>query len=97
MTQENQDSRHKTAMKEKRKELKTIKDKKEKIFIDYNLKIQDLRERGLEIRELIQRARTEGDGGLDAILDKWQYVNDQILDQYPEGQYLTREELESFA
>ena len=56
----------------------------------YNQRIGDLRERGLEIQELIERAKTVADVSLHDILDKWKVANDRILEQYPEGHRLSQ-------
>ena len=51
----------------------------------YNERVVELREKGLQIRDLIERAKTEADDGLQDILTKWEEANDKILDKYPEG------------
>ena len=53
--------------------------RKSEILEEFNDKIADLRERGLDIQELIERAKTEADVGLHDILDKWKVANDKIL------------------
>ena len=63
----------------------------------YNQRIAELREKGLEIRDLIERAKTEADDGLHDILDKWQQANDKILEKYPEGHKMSQEQLEEVA
>ena len=71
--------------------------RKSEILEEFNDKIADLRERGLDIQELIERAKTEADVGLHDILDKWKIANDKILQQYPEGHRLSQEQLEEVA
>ena len=51
----------------------------------YNERVVELREKGLQIKDLIERAKTEADDSLQEILDKWQTANDRILEKYPEG------------
>ena len=59
--------------------------RKGEILAKYNERVVELREKGLQIRDLIERAKTEADDGLQDILTKWEEANDKILDKYPEG------------
>jgi hypothetical protein len=51
----------------------------------FNERVQELREKGLQIRDLIERAKAEADDGLQDILAKWEQANERILEKYPEG------------
>ena len=64
--------------------------RKSEILELYNQRICELRERGLEIHELIERAKTVADVSLHDILDKWKIANDRILELYPEGHRLSQ-------
>ena len=59
--------------------------RKGEILAKYNERVVELREKGLQIRDLIDRAQTEADPGLYDILNLWQKANDRILEKYPEG------------
>ena len=56
------------------------------ILKDYNEKIKHLRRKGEDIKELIERAKTDADSGLMDILGKWEEANNKIFEKYPEGQ-----------
>lgn len=51
----------------------------------YNERVAELREKGLQIRDLIDRAKAEADVELFDILNKWEQANERILEKYPEG------------
>jgi len=51
----------------------------------FNERVSEVRERGLQIKELIERAKTEAEPGLQEILEKWKDANNRILAKYPEG------------
>ena len=71
--------------------------RKGEILAKYNERVVELREKGLQIKDLIERAKTEADDGLQEILDKWQSANDRILEKYPEGSQMSFAELEQAA
>ena len=59
--------------------------RKGEILAKYNERVVELHEKGLQIRDLIDRAKTEADEGLQDILEKWNQANERILEKYPEG------------
>lgn len=84
-------------MGEKRRDLEQLQHRKGEILVRYNDRVVDLREKGLEIRDLIERAKTEADDGLHDILDKWNLANERILEKYPEGTAMSIAQLEEAA
>ena len=62
----------KTQVQKLKKEHKDLTARKLKILDQYNERIAELREKGLEIRDLIERAKSQADHGFLAILDKMQ-------------------------
>lgn len=48
----------------------------------------------MQIKELIERAKTEAEPGLMEILDKWEEANNKILTKYPEGADMDYEQLD---
>jgi len=44
-----------------------------------------MRQKALQIRDLIERAKAEADVGLHGILNKWENANEHVLRKYPEG------------
>lgn len=71
--------------------------RKGEILAKYNERVVELREKGLQIRDLIERAKTEADDGLQDILEKWQQANERILEKYPEGSQMSFAQLEEVA
>ena len=71
--------------------------RKGEILAKYNERVVELREKGLQIRDLIERAKTEADDGLQDILSKWQEANERILEKYPEGSQMSFAQLEEAA
>ena len=59
--------------------------RKIEILQKYNDRVKELREKGMQIRDLISRAKAEADVGLHDILDKWEEANERILQKYPDG------------
>lgn len=70
---------------EKRKEFEGLQFQKAQIVMSYNDKIADLRNRGREIQELIERVRVNGgtDRELHQILGKWEEANLKMFEKYP--------------
>ena len=77
--------KYETILTEKKKEFDGLYLKKALILKDYNVKISQLRKKGEDIKELIERARTDADSGLLDILSKWEEANNKIFEKYPEG------------
>ena len=50
----------------------------------YNEKISQLRDRGTQIQELIEKARPNADGQLTEVLEKWEVANLKIFEKHPE-------------
>jgi len=59
---------------EKKKEYQALEYEKDKIVRDYNDKISDLRTKGFEVQNLIEKVRKTGntDKDLEQILSKWE-------------------------
>jgi len=70
---------------EKKRDLEQLQARKIEILKKYKERVNELREKGLQIRDLIERAKAEADIGLHDILAKWEQANDRILEKYPEG------------
>ena len=75
--------RYETALTEKKKEYDQLYMKKATILKGYNEKVKALRIKGLEIQELIARAKSDGgaDRGLLEILNKWEEANQKIFER----------------
>lgn len=69
--------RYESAITDKKKEYEGLYLKKAQILKSYNDKVKALRSKGMEIQELIARAKQEGaaDKGLLEILNKWEEAN----------------------
>lgn len=70
---------------EKKKDLEQLQIRKLEILKKYNERVSELRDRAIQIKELIDRAKIEADPSLFEILDKWEQANDRILKKYPDG------------
>ena len=70
---------------EKKRDLEQLQLRKGEILAKYNERVVELREKGLQIRDLIERAKIEADDNLQDILGMWQEANEFILNKYPEG------------
>jgi hypothetical protein len=44
-----------------------------------------MRQKALQIRDLVERAKAEADGGLIDVLNKWEVANEHILKKYPDA------------
>lgn len=49
----------------------------------------------MQIKELIERAKTEAEPGLQEILEKWEEANNKILTKYPEGGDMDYDQLDT--
>ncbi len=67
---------------DKKKDYEALYLKKATILKSYNEKVRQLRIKGQEIQELIQKAKADGaaDKGLMDILNKWEEANMKIFD-----------------
>ena len=70
---------------EKKRDLEQLQQRKLEVLRKFNERVLEVRERGLQIKELIERAKTEAEPGLVDILDKWEQANNRILAKYPEN------------
>jgi len=70
---------------EKKRDLEQLQARKLEVLKRFNERVVEVRERGMQIRELIERAKTEAEPGLLEILEKWEEANNKILTKYPEG------------
>lgn len=79
--------RYESAIGEKKREYEGLYLKKAQILKSYNEKVKTLRQKGMEIQELIQKAKAEGgtDKGLLEILTKWEEANQKIFER--QGEY----------
>lgn len=48
----------------------------------------------MQIRELIERAKTEAEPGLLEVLEQWERANNRILEKYPEGAEMDFQQLD---
>lgn len=78
--------RYETALTDKKKEFDALYMKKAMILKSYNEKIRQLKNKGQEIQDLIEKAKTGADKGLIEILKKWEEANLKIFEKYPEGE-----------
>jgi len=70
---------------EKKKEFEQLYLRKAMILKGYNEKVRQLKAKGLEIQELIEKAKAGADKGLVDILRKWEEANQKIFEKYPDG------------
>ena len=56
---------------EKKRDLEQLQLRKGEILTKYNERVVELREKGLQIKDLIDRAKTEAEPQLYEILDTW--------------------------
>ena len=75
--------RYEGQLSDKRKEYEQLYIKKATILKGYNERVRALRTKGLEIQDLIIKAKTEGaaEKGLLEILNKWEEANAKIIDR----------------
>ena len=78
--------KYEVAITDKKKEFDQLFLKKAMILKSYNEKIKMLKAKGLEIQELIEKAKTGADKGLLDILKKWEEANVKIFEKYPDGE-----------
>ena len=74
------------ALQEKKKELEQLLQRKALVLRGFNEKVRQLRAKGLEIQELIEKAKAGADKGLVDILRKWEEANQKIFEKYPDGE-----------
>lgn len=79
---------------EKKRDLEQLQARKLEVLKKFNERVVEVRERGLQIKELIERAKTEAEPGLNDILQKWEEANDRILAKYPEGADMDYDQLD---
>ena len=89
--------KYEAAIQEKRREYEGLWTKKAMILKGYQEKMRVLRDKGLEIQELIERAKTGADRGLVEILSKWEEANAKIMDKYEDEGDVERKLLEQAA
>lgn len=78
--------RYEGAIAERKREYEAMYLRKAQILKGYNEKVRALRGKGIEIQELIARAKVEGAGdkGLLEILSKWEEANLKIFERHEE-------------
>lgn len=67
--------KYESTIQEKKKEYDNLFYKKAMILKSYNEKIKQLKAKGTEIQDLIEKAKTGADKGLIDILKKWEEAN----------------------
>lgn len=77
--------KYEATLTDKKKEFEQLYMRKAMILKSYNDKIKQLKEKGLEIQELIEKAKNGADRGLIDILKKWEEANQKIFEKYPDG------------
>jgi hypothetical protein len=70
---------------EKKRDLEALQARKLDVLKRFNERVLEVRERALQIKELIERAKAEAEPGLQEILVKWEEANERILQKYPEN------------
>lgn len=79
---------------EKKRDLEQLQARKLEVLKRFNERVIEVRERGMQIKELIERAKTEAEPGLQEILEKWEEANNKILTKYPEGADMDYDQLD---
>lgn len=79
---------------EKKRDLEQLQARKLDVLKRFNERVVEVRERGMQIKELIERAKTEAEPGLQEILEKWEEANNKILAKYPEGADMDYDQLD---
>lgn len=64
------------------------------LLTKFNERLLEVRERAMQIRELIERAKTEAEPGLLEVLEQWERANNRILEKYPEGAEMDFQQLD---
>lgn len=64
---------------EKKKDLEMLQMRKLEVLKRFNERVVEVRERCMQIKELIDRAKTEAEPGLQEILEKWEEANNKML------------------
>lgn len=67
--------KYESAIAEKKKDFDNLYYKKAMILKSFNEKIKQLKGKGEEIRDLIEKAKAGADSGLIEILNKWEEAN----------------------
>jgi hypothetical protein len=67
--------KYESAISEKKKDFDNLYYKKAMILKSFNEKIKQLKGKGEEIRDLIEKAKAGADSGLIEILNKWEEAN----------------------
>ena len=80
---------------EKKKDLEMLQVRKLEVLKRFNERVVEVRERCMQIKELIDRAKTEAEPGLQEILEKWEEANNKMLAKYPEGADMDYEQLDT--
>lgn len=75
--------KYETALADKKKDFDNLYYKKAMILKSYNDKIKQLKGKGEEIQDLIEKAKAGADSGLIEILKKWEEANQKIFEKYP--------------
>ncbi len=78
--------KYETTLTDKKKEFDQLYAKKGMILKAYKDKISQLKDKGHEIQDLIEKAKEGADRGLFDILKKWEEANQKIFEKYPDGQ-----------
>ena len=64
------------------------------LLTKFNERVLEVRERAIQIKELIERAKSEAEPGLLEVLEQWENANNRILEKYPEGAEMDFQQLD---
>lgn len=79
-----QSKKHEALTIEKKKDLEQLKGRRDDLAKTYTVRVTEMRQKALQIRDLVERAKAEADGGLTDVLNKWEAANEHILKKYPD-------------
>ena len=76
-----------------KKRFEELRKQKGDLLNGINKKIDIIRDKSTNIKELIDKAKLNSDRSTIEILSKWEEANQKILEKYPEGKQVDLEEL----
>ena len=78
-----QNKKNDLVLQSRQAEVRELQEKEDELVTQFNLKVRELAQSALVVRDLIQKARATADKSLADILGKWQVANDATLQKYP--------------
>jgi hypothetical protein len=78
-----QNKKNELVLQSRQQEVKELQEKEDDLVLQFNLKVRELAQSALVVRDLIQKARATADRSLAEILGKWQAANEQTIQKYP--------------